>query len=245
MIALKAEGLGKSFTIAASGERPTVLARCRRALTGAEPTRELWALRGIDFELERGEALGVIGPNGAGKSTLLLLLAQILGPSEGGVFVRGKIDPLFQLGAGLRPRLSVLDNMRLCAALLGVPRRVFEKRLPEMIAFAGLEPYLHARYGELSAGYSIRLPFVVAAHADLDIVLLDEMLSVGDRVFQTKCAEVFARFKAERRTLVVVSHDLRLVEELCDKALYLDRGRQAYFGDVATAVSRYLERAPA
>ncbi|MDE2491333.1 MAG: ABC transporter ATP-binding protein [Elusimicrobia bacterium] len=238
--AVVAEGLGKRFRIAARDERRTVLGRLRRALTGAPERRELWALRDLDLEIRRGEIFGVIGANGAGKSTLLLLLAGILAPTRGSLRVEGKTDPFFQFAAGLRPQLSVLDNMALCAALLGLTRREFKRRLPQIVEFSGLGDYLYARYGELSTGLAARLPFATAIHADLDIIVIDEMLSVGDRAFQAQCLEAFRGLADRGKTLIVVSHNLDLVAELCGRALYLKEGRAAYCGKAGTAVARLI-----
>lgn len=239
-LALRAVELGKRFFIDSVYERRTVPATLRRWLTGRRDQRELWALRGVSFELKRGEILGVIGPNGAGKSTLLLLLAEILIPTEGRLEVFGRTDPFFQLAAGLQPRLSVLDNLILCSALLGMSGAEFRRALPEIVAFTGLEEYLQARYGELSCGMAARLPFAVAMHADLDILLVDEMLAVGDDAFQKKCLETFHKMRREGRTLVVVSHSRNIIESLCGRTLYLDGGRPRFVGDSHEATRLYF-----
>lgn len=239
-IAVRAQGLGKRFSIAARGDRRTLLEAMRHKLTGASPQRDLWALRGVDLTIERGELFGLIGANGAGKSTLLLLLAGILAPTEGRLEVRGKTDPFFQFGAGLRPQLTVLDNIRLCAALLGMRDRELRRRLPAIVEFSGLSEYLYARLGELSTGLAARLPFSVAMHARLDIVLVDEMLAVGDRAFQDKCLSAFKALARDGRTLVVVSHNLGLVGDLCGRALFLESGRPAYCGPAQEAVGRLI-----
>ncbi|HAZ08918.1 MAG TPA: ATP-binding protein [Elusimicrobia bacterium] len=239
-IVIRAEGLGKRFLIGTRDERRTVASRLRRALTGGTSQRELWALRGLDLQVRRGDIFGIIGPNGAGKSTLLLLLARILAPSSGHLRVKGKTDPFFQLAAGLRPNLSVLDNLSLCAALLGIPRREFQRRLPRILDFSGLHDYLYARYGELSSGLAARLPFAVALHADLDIILIDEMLAVGDRAFQAQSIESFKALASRGKTLVLVSHSLEMVRSLCSRALYLRQGEAVFCGDAATAVKRFI-----
>ncbi|NNN05947.1 MAG: ABC transporter ATP-binding protein [Elusimicrobia bacterium] len=237
-IALEARGLGKKFTIGAREERRTVMEAVARTLTGSAPRRDLWAVRGLDLTVERGEILGVIGENGAGKSTLLLLLSRILGPSEGTLRVFGKTDPFFQLAAGLRPRLSVRDNMALCAALLGLSRADFQRRREEIVAFSELGEYLEARLGELSTGLAARLPFAAAIHADLDIILVDEMLSVGDLKFKAKCFKAFRSLAAQGKTIVVVSHDLDSVRALCARSLYLRGGRAEFLGETGEAIER-------
>ena len=230
-LAIRARNLGKSFWMGTRGERRTVPQMLRRWVTGNSPQRLHWALQNLNFDIQRGEILGVMGPNGAGKSTLLLLLARILAPSEGTLQVFGKTNPFFQLSAGLEHRLTVLDNFSLCSALLGMSRKHFQKKLSEMIAFSGLEEYLYAHYGELSAGFAARLPLATAIHADLDIILVDEMLAVGDHAFQSKCMEVFRGFKKQGKTLVIASHSRDLIQSLSTHALYLDKGRPVYLGD--------------
>ena len=239
-VVIRAENLGKRFMIGAEHQRRTIPSALRRALTGRADRRELWALRGLDFTVRRGERLGLIGANGAGKSTLLLLLAEILGPTEGRLTVRGKIDPFFQLGAGLQPRLSVLDNFGLCAALLGISRRALKRDLPKMLEFSGLGTYRHAAYGELSSGLAARLPFSVAVHAELDIVVIDEAFSVGDRMFQARCLEALEDFKRQGRTVIIASHDLELLRSLCDRALYLRGGRAEFLGPADAAIERFI-----
>lgn len=244
-LAIRAEGLGKSYMIGVREARPTLLNRLRRDLIGRPDQRELWALRGLDLEIRRGEIFGIVGPNGAGKSTLLLLLAGILEPSAGALSVNGRTDPFFQLAAGLRPALSVLDNFKLCAALLGIPRVEFARLLPDMLQFSGLEDSLYCRYGELSAGMAARLPFAAAIHAELDIIVIDEMLAVGDRAFQAQCIKAFKSLSAEGKTLVLVSHNLELIVELCGRALYLHGGREAYCGPAQEAVKRLIAESAA
>ncbi|OGS12995.1 MAG: hypothetical protein A2234_08195 [Elusimicrobia bacterium RIFOXYA2_FULL_58_8] len=239
--AIRVENLGKRFLIGVKAEKESFLGTTRRLMTGWTRQRELWALRNVSFSVEWGETFGIIGPNGAGKSTLLLLLAQILAPTEGRCLVSSRTHCFFRLGAALQPRLTVLENFSLCSALLGLDRAEFRRRLPGMIAFSGLEDYLYARYGDLSTGLAARLPFSAAIHADLDTILVDEMLMVGDRAFQAKCLKAFRDLKARGKTLVMVSHSLPQIEELCSRALYLNAGRTAFLGDSAAAV-RMLSR---
>jgi len=238
---IQAEDLGKRFRIGVRREKESFLGTTRRLLTGGADQRELWALRGVSFKVERGEALGVIGPNGAGKSTLLLLLSQILTPTEGRCRVSGKAHCFFRIGTALQPRLTVLENFSLCSALLGLDREEFRARLPSMVAFSGLGDYLYAKYGELSSGLAARLPFSAAVHTDLEIILVDEMLMVGDRAFQAKCLKTFHDFRAQGKTLVIVSHSLPLIESLCQRSLYLNAGRPVFLGDTGEAIRRLVE----
>ncbi len=243
--AIAASGLGKRFMIGAADERRTLWRAVHQAVTGRGARRELWALRDLDFEVRRGEMFGIVGPNGAGKSTLLLLMAGIFQPTAGTIRISGKTDPFFQLGAGLKPRLSVRDNFALSAALLGIPRREFLERLPRMLEFSGLQDYLYARLGELSSGLMARLPFAAALHADLDIIVIDEMLSVGDRAFQARCREAFKSFVSQGKTIVLVSHDVDLIRAQCGRALYLKAGQAEFCGPAGDAVDRLLRDSPA
>lgn len=237
-IAVEACGLGKIFSIAIKEERNTFLNQLRRSLTGQGARGRFWALQDLSFKIARGEVFGVIGPNGAGKSTLLLILAGILAPSEGQVNVHGRPSPFFQLSAGLQPLLTVRENFSLCAALLGMPRREYLRRREEILAFSGLEKYWEARYGELSTGLAARIALSAALHSNLDVILIDEMFSVGDLAFQGKCLEAFARLRAKGKTFVLVSHDLGLIEAVCGRVLYLREGRPAFLGPAAQAVER-------
>ncbi len=236
--AVRLESIGKRFEIGAAQQRPSLLQTARRWLTGSVEKRELWALRGVDLEVRRGEILGLIGPNGAGKSTILLLTARILVPTEGSISLRGRTNPFFQLSAGLQPELTVRENFSLCAALLGIPRADYRRHFDRIVEFAELRPYLNARLAELSTGLAARVPFSTAVHADLDILLVDEMLSVGDAAFQAKCRDVFMRFKRQGKTLLIVSHNLDLIRTLCDRCLYLSDGRVRYLGEPDEAVRR-------
>ncbi|MBI3552437.1 MAG: ABC transporter ATP-binding protein [Elusimicrobia bacterium] len=237
--ALRLEGVGKCYMVSTLAARETFPQTLNRLLTGNSSRRALWALRGLSFELARGEVLGVIGANGAGKSTLLMLLAQIIAPTEGRVEVHGKSSIFFQLASGLRPQLTVLDNFSVCAALLGIERAKFRELLPAMVEFSGLGDYLHARYGELSSGLAARVPFAAAVHAKLDIVMADEMIAVGDEAFQQKCFKTFEEFRRSGKTMVLASHGMDLVAKLCTKSLYLRGGAAAYFGDPIEAIRRY------
>jgi ABC-type polysaccharide/polyol phosphate transport system ATPase subunit len=238
-IALRLEAAGKRYWLSTLAERERFPQTVRRLLTGNSSRRPLWALRDVTMTVGRGEVLGVIGPNGAGKSTLLMLLAGIIGPTEGVVDVRGRASLFFQLASGLRPQLSVLDNLSLCAALLGIGRARFREILPGMIEFSGLGDFLHARYGELSAGMAARVAFSAAIHADLDIIIADEMISVGDEAFQKKCFAAFDDMRRRGKTMVLASHSMDQVLKLCTKTAYLRKGKLEYFGEPADAIKRY------
>ena len=238
-VAVRAFGLGKRFFIGTRPERKTLPNTLRWWITGTASERVLWALRDVHFELKRGEILGVIGPNGSGKSTLLLLLAGILTPSEGGVNANGRINPFFRMSARLHPQLTVLENFSLCSALLGIPRQQFRRLFPDMVAWSELGDFLYAKYGDLSTGLAGRLAFAVAIHAELDIILVDESLGIGDIRFQQKCLKVFDDFRTQRKTLVVVSHSMGTIQDMSDRVLYLNQGRAAFLGDPQEAIERF------
>jgi ABC-type polysaccharide/polyol phosphate transport system ATPase subunit len=237
---VSAAGLSKSYDLALSFGRETMPQTLQRMVTGAFRRRVHWALRDVNFEIGRGEIVGLIGPNGAGKSTLLLLLAGIAAPTEGTVTVRGRADLFFQLGSALSPRLTVLDNLHLCAALLGHDRALTRARVDRILEFSGLSDYRDQLFGVLSSGMAARLPFSVALHGDLEIVLSDEAVSVGDAAFQARCAEAFGTLRKAGKTIVLATHSLTAVRSFCTRVIYLDEGRVRLDGSPAQALAAYL-----
>jgi lipopolysaccharide transport system ATP-binding protein len=201
------------------------------------------ALRGIDLNIERGAFIGVIGGNGSGKSTLLKIMSGLLPPDRGEVHVDGSMSALLELGLGFSAELTVRENVELYAAVLGYPRKEGKRRVEEAIQFAGLDRFRDAKLKNLSTGMRARLGFATALQAESDILLLDEILAVGDADFQLKCLGVFEQFKLERRTVVLVTHDLGRAAALADRALVLVRGRVAFASGVARASAGELEHA--
>jgi ABC-type polysaccharide/polyol phosphate transport system ATPase subunit len=215
-------------------------------LSGREaPARpsEAWvpALTDVSFEVEAGETLGVIGANGSGKSTLLKLLAGIVRPTAGRVDVRGRLAALLELGAGFHPEISGRENVEISGLLLGMSRREIAARFEEIVRFAGIEEFLDAPVKTYSSGMAVRLGFAIAAHSDPDVLLVDEVLAVGDEAFAHRCLEKFSEFERAGKTLVFVSHDLALVSARCRRAIWLDRGRLGSDGPAAETVARYRE----
>jgi len=206
-----------------------------------EGVRTIDALKGISFDVRAGETLGLIGRNGSGKSTILRLIARIYRPTAGTVTVHGGVSPLIELGAGFHPELTASENVVLSGALMGVAPRVMRERMEAVFAFAELAEYAEVPLKQFSSGMQARLAFAIATEIDPDILLLDEVLAVGDEAFQRKCVERIQRFRRERRTLVFVTHDLRLVPDVCDRVLVLDDGRVVAEGAPAAMVERYLE----
>jgi ABC-type polysaccharide/polyol phosphate transport system ATPase subunit len=235
---VEAVDLGKQYW---TGERShrTIVGRLRATVTGHGSLVSRWAVRHADVALGAGSALAVIGANGAGKSTLLLMLAGLLAPTEGTVRTRGRVGSFLCPGAGLYPELGVGDNIRLTASLYGMSARDLSRRLDAIVAFGELEPYMSSRLGELSAGYQARVVFSTALHIPFDLLLFDEVFAVGDGGFAFRSLERIREMRREGAAVVLATHSLKLAEEACDAALYLDGGTVAASGPCDATVRRY------
>ncbi|MBM4247421.1 MAG: ABC transporter ATP-binding protein [Deltaproteobacteria bacterium] len=198
-----------------------------------------WALRGVDLTVREGESWGIVGHNGAGKSTLCLVLADILSPDEGVVDVRGKVAALVTLGAGFQPELSARENMLLYGAFLGVPRATMVARLDEILAFAELAEYADEPIRGFSSGMRARLGFAVATSLDPEILLLDEVLSVGDRQFRAKCRARIQAMKQRSRCVLTVSHSVTFLRQITTHCLWLDKGTVRMAGPAAAVLDAY------
>ncbi len=242
-IALEAVGISKTFLIPHE-QRTTFkeyfLHPLRR--TSHEENR---ALVDVSFAVESGEFFGVIGPNGSGKSTLLKILAGIYRADSGSVNVHGRLSPFIELGVGFNYELTARDNVRINATLLGLTARELEERFDDIIAFAELERFVDQKLKNFSSGMQVRLAYSIAIQVPFDILLLDEVLAVGDQSFQEKCYATFDRFRKEGKTIVFVSHDLRSVEQHCDRVLWLERGEAQALGQAADVIEQYRERTEA
>lgn len=212
-----------------------------RRLTGGVERRELWALRDVSFEIRTGEVLGVVGRNGAGKSTLLRVISRVLHPTSGRLVVRGRLAPLLELGAGFHFDLTGRENVFLNAALLGHSRRRVEQHFDEVVQFSELQEFIDVPVRNYSSGMLTRLGFSVATMFRPDILLLDEVLAVGDVSFQGKCLERIRDYRARGTTILLVSHQTVEVEKYCDRALWMDHGRVAALGETTGVIERYLE----
>ncbi|MDT4966440.1 MAG: lipopolysaccharide transport system ATP-binding protein [Acidobacteriota bacterium] len=202
--------------------------------------KEFWALRDIDFEVEAGEVLGIIGRNGAGKSTLLKILSRITKPTSGAVDMYGRSNSLLEIGTGFHPDLTGRENVFLNAAIIGMKRAEIRSKFDEIVAFAEVEQFLDVPIKYYSSGMYLRLAFAVAAHLESEILILDEVMSVGDAAFQTKCSAKMKDASREGRTVLFVSHDLMSVQQLCGRALLIESGELLDVGDAGSVVSKYL-----
>jgi ABC-2 type transport system ATP-binding protein len=205
-------------------------------------TRNLWALKDVDLDVHRGEAFGIVGPNGSGKSTLLKLIAGIFAPSSGELEVGGRVGSLIEIGAGFHPDFTGVENVYLNAAIYGLKRSYVDAHLDEIIAFAELEAFKDVPVRTYSSGMYMRLGFSVAMHVKPDVLLLDEVLAVGDEAFQQKCFGRIWDFKRAGGTIVFVSHEASAVERLCERAIMLDHGRVLEEGSAGDVVRAYHRR---
>ncbi|MBN1146706.1 MAG: ABC transporter ATP-binding protein [Anaerolineales bacterium] len=203
----------------------------------------IWALKDVSFEVEQGEVLGVIGRNGAGKSTLLKILARITRPTEGKVTLCGRVGSLLEVGVGFHPELTGRENIHLSGAILGMRRVEINRKFDEIVHFAEIEKFLDTPVKRYSSGMYVRLAFAVAAHLEPEILLVDEVLAVGDVAFQRKCLGKMGEVAKEGRTVLFVSHNMGAVRKLCNRAILLAEGQLCQDGDVSNTIDKYLEGA--
>lgn len=208
---------------------------------GRVPYEDFWALRDVSFEVEAGTTFGMLGHNGSGKSTMLKIIAGIIQPTEGEVRTRGRVAALLELGAGFQPELSGRENIYLNASLLGMSRRYVDEHFDEIVDFAELAPFIDNQVKYYSSGMYVRLGFAVAVHMDPDILIVDEVLSVGDELFQRKCLDRVKQFQREGRTIVVVTHAADMVRQVCSAAAVLDHGALVAQGTPGEAVRSFRE----
>jgi lipopolysaccharide transport system ATP-binding protein len=261
-VVIKAESLGKKYTIGhqANSERYTALRdvmmrgvstlwRKTKDLASGKPivqgdsTEDIWALRDVSFEIRQGEAVGIIGRNGAGKSTLLKVLSRITEPSVGRVTIRGRVASLLEVGTGFHPELTGRENIYLNGAILGMTRREIKTKFDEIVDFAGVEKFLDTPVKRYSSGMYVRLAFAVAAHLEPEILLVDEVLAVGDAEFQKKCLGKMKDVAQIGRTVLFVSHNLSAISQLCPVSLLLERGKIKNIGPTNEVISKYIRPA--
>jgi len=245
-VALRMEHIYKKFR---KGETYNSLRDLVPAMTGkmfrgqeldAKGRREFWALQDISFEVNRGEALGIIGRNGAGKSTALKILSRIMRPTKGRMIVNGRLSALIEVTAGFHPDLTGMENIFLHGTILGMTKREIQLKLDQIIAFSGIEEFIDTPVKRYSSGMYARLGFSVAAHVDPEVLVVDEVLSVGDFVFQQRCMDRIRSVIKSGTTVLFVSHNLKAVTEICPRAMLLDRGKVLMIDDTDSVARKYL-----
>jgi ABC-2 type transport system ATP-binding protein len=239
--AISIQGVSKRFRInqdrqSSLKERAVHFGRKKRGY------KDFWALRDIDLEIAEGETIGLLGHNGSGKSTLLKCVGGILNPTAGEIRVRGRIASLLELGAGFHPDLTGRENVFLNASILGMAKRDIELRFDDIVAFAELEDFIDEQVKHYSSGMYVRLGFAVAINVEPDVLLVDEVLSVGDEAFQQKCLERVRGFQRDGRTIIFVSHAADLVRRICDRVMVLDHGQTVTVGDPTEAILVFREK---
>ncbi len=255
-VAIHVENLSKMYRLWGTRERfPTLRDRLMDGLVApwrrlrqldkpAPPEKTIWALRGVSFEVRPGEVVGIIGRNGAGKTTLLKILSRITQPTEGYVEIRGRVGSLLEVGTGFHPELTGRENIYLNGAILGMKRAEIERKFDEIVAFAEIEKFLDAPLKRYSSGMYVRLAFAVAAHLEPEILLVDEVLAVGDIDFQRKCLGKMQDISRKGRTVLLVSHNMAAIEGLCSSAYLLDQGRLITSGETHDVVEAYISSLP-
>jgi lipopolysaccharide transport system ATP-binding protein len=251
-VALRTVGLGKMYHIGAEREQYSTLRdalsktvrrpfeRIRHPGAATDRSEELWALRDIDLEVKKGEVLGIIGRNGAGKSTLLKVLSHITEPTEGRVEIRGRVASLLEVGTGFHAELTGRENIQLNGAILGMNRSEIKRRFDEIVDFSGVDRFLDTPVKHYSSGMYVRLAFAVAAHLDPEVLIVDEVLSVGDGEFQKKCLGKMKEVAGGGRTVLLVSHNMQAVRGLCDSAIEIGAGRVINSGEARVVVADYV-----
>lgn len=241
---IRVEGVSKLYRRTLPGDRLRTLKSAlvgRSLASGLKPEESIAALEQVDFAVHRGEAFGVIGGNGSGKSTLLKLVAGMLKPTTGRITVAGRVAALIELGAGFHPEISGRENVFINGAVLGLTRKQIERRYADIVEFSGLGDFMEEPVKNYSSGMYVRLGFAVAVNTDPDVLLVDEVLAVGDEAFAHRCLRRIEEFLAAGKTLLLVSHSLDLVEGVCDRVLWLDNGRQRLVGEPRRVIDAYRQ----
>ncbi len=249
-VAIRVENVGKEYRLGADKKKSPSL---RDALSDAasgifNPSKEaaakgtFWALKNVSFEIKNGDVVGVVGHNGSGKSTLLKVLSRITDPSEGFAEIHGRIGSLLEVGSGFHPELTGRENIILNGTILGMRRDEIARRFDEIVEFAGVEKFIDTPVKRFSSGMYLRLAFAVAVHLESEILLVDEVLAVGDAQFQKKCLDKMKSVSQSGRTVLLVSHNMSAIRNICNRGLILDRGKMLDFGEVNAVTDQYLAR---
>jgi len=237
--AVEIDGVSKRFRLYRERNQSLKAALMRG---GRASYDEYWALKDVSFEIAEGSTFALIGENGSGKSTLLKCIARILEPEKGSIRTHGSVAALLELGSGFHPELSGRENVFLNGSILGMSKRELERKFDEIVHFAGIEPFIDQPVKNYSSGMYMRLGFSVAINVDPEILLVDEVLAVGDAAFQDKCMEKFVEFREAGKTVVIVSHAMGSMRTLCDQAAWLDKGTLVEVGRADTIVDRYVDK---
>jgi lipopolysaccharide transport system ATP-binding protein len=249
MEAIHADRISKRFRLGTLGEHQRLTEALTKNLRrwisrdgiATSESKEFWALREVNFRIAQGEVVGIIGHNGAGKSTLLKILSRIVTPTSGRVGVRGRVGSLLEVGTGFHPELTGRENIFLNGAILGMKRAEIRQRFDQIVAFAEVEKFLDTPVKRYSSGMTVRLGFSVAAHMEPDVLIIDEVLSVGDQAFQNRCMGKASELGSQGRTILVVSHNLAAIANICTRAMLLDHGTIAVDGTPQQAIELYLQ----
>jgi lipopolysaccharide transport system ATP-binding protein len=254
MTVIRVSGLGKEYIIGGrqkgyetfrellTSSLVAPFMRWRKLVGDVAEDERFWALKEVNFEVQRGDVLGIIGRNGAGKSTLLKILSRITDPTEGEVLIRGRIASLLEVGTGFHAELTGRENIFLNGAILGMSRLEIKQKFDQIVSFAEVEKFLDTPVKRYSSGMYVRLAFAIAAHLEPDILIVDEVLAVGDAEFQNKCLNKMDDVRGNGRTVVIVSHNIPMISELCRTAIWIDKGRIVKQGDFREITSDYLAR---
>ena len=236
--AIVVDNISKCYRIPKEKKR-TVYENLIGMFSGDKGYEEFWALKDVSFSVKHGETFGVIGPNGSGKSTLLKMLAGVLYPDNGVIKVNGKIAPFLELGVGFQPELSARENIYLYGAIMGLTKRDVEKKYDEILEFAELKRFENMKLRNFSSGMYVRLAFSIAIQTNPDILLLDEVLAVGDEHFQKKCMDKIEDIRKSGKTIVFVSHALPSVSKLCINSMLISGGKQVMIGETGKVIEKY------
>lgn len=239
-IAIRVESLSKKYTIGSHKSdsfRDTLSQVFKKRESSSE--RDFWALKDVSFEIKKGEAVGVIGKNGAGKSTLLKVLSRITEPTTGKITLNGRVSSLLEVGTGFHPELTGKENIYLNGTILGMSRREVKGKFDEIVAFSGVEKFLNTPVKHYSSGMYVRLAFSVAAHLEPEILIIDEVLAVGDAEFQKKCLGKMEDVASQGRTVIFVSHNLSSLSTLCNSSLLLEQGNSTYYPSISDSITEY------
>ncbi len=244
-VAIKVENLAKLYQIGAQKNgslRETLAGGFRKIVSSgkAKPNNDFWALNDVSFEIKLGEAVGIIGKNGAGKSTLLKILSRITEPTKGRIEINGRVSSLLEVGTGFHPELTGRENVFLNGTIMGMTRREIKAKFDEIVDFSGVEKFIDTPVKFYSSGMYVRLAFAVAAHLEPEILIIDEVLAVGDAEFQKKCLGKMGEVAGQGRTVIFVSHQMAAISRLCQKAIYLESGRIAHADEASKVIEIYL-----